>query len=112
MSMHDDPTAPDPTAAWDTIPLRPSNPSPPAPVLAWPGGKRAALFLSVDVDAETAWTDDDPARTDHLVSLSFGGYEGRVGTAKMLELFRQLGLTGLGGGGLSGDVRGDPARWA
>jgi peptidoglycan/xylan/chitin deacetylase (PgdA/CDA1 family) len=93
MSMHDDPTAPDPTAAWDTIPLRPSNPAPPAPVLAWPGGKRAALFLSVDVDAETAWTDDDPARTDHLVSLSFGGYEGRVGTAKMLELFRQLGLT-------------------
>ena len=88
MSTQDDPTAP-----WDAIPLRPSNPSPPAPLLAWPGGKRAALFLSVDVDAETAWTDDDPARRDHLVSLSFGGYEGRVGTAKMLELFRQLGLT-------------------
>jgi peptidoglycan/xylan/chitin deacetylase (PgdA/CDA1 family) len=61
-------------------------------VVPWPGGKRAALFLSVDVDAETAWTDDDPRRGDHLVSLSFGGYEGRVGTAKMLELFAQLGV--------------------
>ncbi|MCX7384534.1 MAG: polysaccharide deacetylase [Alphaproteobacteria bacterium] len=78
--------------AWEGIPPHPSNPSPAAPPLAWPGGRRAALFLSVDVDAETAWTDDDPTRTDHLVSLSFGGYEGRVGTAKMLELFRQLGV--------------------
>ncbi|MCC6717548.1 MAG: polysaccharide deacetylase [Acetobacteraceae bacterium] len=78
---------------WRTIPTLPSNPSPPAPVCAWPHGHHAALFLSVDVDAETAWTDDDPTRTGHLVSLSFGGYEARVGTGKMLELFRQLGLS-------------------
>ena len=80
------------TPAWDAIPPRPSNPSPPAPPHPWPAGKRAALFLSVDVDAETAWTDDDPKRTDTLVALSFGGYEARIGTAKMLELFRDLGL--------------------
>ncbi len=80
------------TAAWDAIAPRPSNPSAPAPLLAWPAGKRAALFLSVDVDAETAWTDDDPKRTDNLVGLSFGGYEARIGTAKMLDLFRDLGL--------------------
>ena len=80
------------TEAWDAIAPRPSNPSDPAPVRPWPGGARAALFLSVDVDAETAWTDDDPRRGDNLVGLSFGGYEGRVGTAKMLELFRDLGL--------------------
>ena len=32
-------------------------------------------------------------RGRYLVSLSFGGYEARVVTAKMLELFRQLGLS-------------------
>lgn len=80
--------------AWRALAPRPSNPAAPAPMLAWPGGKRAALFLSVDVDAETAWTDDDPARVGHLVSLSFGGYEGRVGTAQMLALFGQLGVRG------------------
>lgn len=80
------------THAWNALPARPSNPSGPAPAPRWPGDARAALFLSVDVDAETAWTDDDPGRRGHLVSLSFGGYEARVGTAKMLALFRELGL--------------------
>ena len=40
------------------------------------------MFLSFDVDAETAWTAKDPARYQELVTMSFGGFEARVGTAK------------------------------
>ncbi len=74
------------------IPVAPANRAPPAPEYPWPGGHRAAMFLSVDVDAESAWTSKDPAHAARLVTMSFGGYEARVGTPKMLELLRQKGL--------------------
>lgn len=74
------------------IPVAPANQAPPAPEYPWPGGHRAAMFLSVDVDAESAWTSKDPAHAARLVTMSFGGYEARVGTPKMLELLRQKGL--------------------
>jgi peptidoglycan-N-acetylglucosamine deacetylase len=78
--------------AWDSVPIRPANMAGPAPEIAWPQGKRAAMFLSFDVDAESAWTGKDPAHAERLVTMSFGGYEARVGTPKLLELLRQLGL--------------------
>ena len=56
------------------------------------GRFRAAMFLSFDVDAESAWTSKDPAHAERLVTMSFGGYEARVGTPKLLELLRDLGL--------------------
>jgi peptidoglycan/xylan/chitin deacetylase (PgdA/CDA1 family) len=74
------------------VPLRPANPAPPAPAYPWPAPHTAALFLSVDVDAEAAWTSKDPAHAERLVTMSYGGFEARVGTPKLLELFRQLGL--------------------
>ena len=77
---------------WATVPPHPANRAPPAPRYLWPHNHRAALFLSIDVDAESAWTGKDPAHADRLVTMSFGGYEARVGTPKMLELLRQLGL--------------------
>lgn len=74
------------------IPLRPSNQAAPAPVFPWPAFHRAAMLLSFDVDAESAWTGDDPAHAELLVTMSYGGYEARVGTPKLLELLAQLGL--------------------
>jgi peptidoglycan/xylan/chitin deacetylase (PgdA/CDA1 family) len=78
--------------SWANVPLAPANKAPPAPVFPWPGRFRAAMFLSFDVDAESAWTSKDPAHAERLVTMSFGGYEARVGTPKLLELLRDLGL--------------------
>ena len=75
-----------------TVPIRPANPAPPAPLFPWPDGKSCALFLSLDVDAEAAWTSKDPAMAERLVTMSFGGYEARVGVPMLLELLRRLGL--------------------
>jgi len=78
--------------ALDSIPMRPANLAGPAPLFDWPGNYKAAMFLSLDVDAETAWTSKDAAHAERLVTMSFGGYEARVGMPKLLELFRQLEL--------------------
>ena len=75
-----------------SIPLRPANLAPPAPVFPWPGSHTSAMFLSFDVDAESAWTGKDPSHAERLVTMSFGGFEARVGTPKLLELLEQLGL--------------------
>ncbi len=74
------------------VPLRPANLAPLAPAYPWPAPFTSALFLSVDVDAEAAWTSKDPAHAARLVTMSYGGFEARVGTPKLLELFRQFGL--------------------
>ncbi len=74
------------------VPLRPANLAPPAPAYPWPAPFTSALLLSVDVDAEAAWTSKDPAHAGRLVTMSYGGFEARVGTPKLLELFRQFGL--------------------
>ena len=78
--------------ALDRIPSTPANMAPPAPVYPWPAPYTAAMFLSFDVDAESAWTGKDPAHAERLVTMSFGGFEARVGTPKLLELLDQLGL--------------------
>ncbi|WP_316176992.1 MULTISPECIES: polysaccharide deacetylase [unclassified Bradyrhizobium] len=74
------------------IPLIPANTAPPAPDYPWPAPYRAAMFLSFDIDAESAWTSKDPAHAARLVTMSFGGYEARVGTPKLLELLAELDL--------------------
>jgi peptidoglycan-N-acetylglucosamine deacetylase len=73
----------------DQIPLAPANRAPLAPEFPWPGGHKAAVFLSFDVDCETAWTNRDPARYGELVTMSYGGYEARVGLRKVLELLAE-----------------------
>lgn len=72
------------------FPHRIANPSDPAPEFPWPEGKRCAVFPAFDVDAETAWLQYDPKNTDRLVTLSFGGYEERVGVPKILEYLRSV----------------------
>jgi peptidoglycan/xylan/chitin deacetylase (PgdA/CDA1 family) len=74
------------------IPFHPSNEAAPALDFPWPDNKRAAMFLSFDVDAESAFTAHNPTNADRLVAMSFGGYEARVGTPKLLELLDQLDL--------------------
>jgi peptidoglycan/xylan/chitin deacetylase (PgdA/CDA1 family) len=68
---------------------RPANPAPPAPEFPWPDGKRCALFPGFDVDAESVWLGMDRRNADRLVTMSYGGYEARVGIPKLLELLAQ-----------------------
>ena len=78
--------------ALDAIPLAASNQAGPAPEYPWPSPYGAAMFLSFDVDAESAWTSKDPAHAERLITMSYGGFEARVGTPKLLELLEQLDL--------------------
>jgi len=75
-----------------SIPLVPANTAPPAPDYPWPRPYTSAMFLSFDVDAESAWTSKDAAHAQRLITMSYGGYEARVGTPKLLELLDQLDL--------------------
>jgi len=70
---------------------RPANPAPPAPDFAWPDGKQSAFFLGFDVDAESVWLGIDRRNAERLVTMSYGGYEARVGIPKLLELLARHG---------------------
>ena len=69
-----------------SIPLVPSNTAPPAPDYPWPTPYTSAMFLWFDVDAESAWTSKDALHAQRLITMSYGGYEARVGTPKLLQL--------------------------
>ena len=73
-----------------SIPHVPANTAAPAPEFPWPNGARCAVIPSFDVDAETAWTAMDPRHVDRLVTLSFGGYDVRVGVPKILDYLRSI----------------------
>jgi peptidoglycan/xylan/chitin deacetylase (PgdA/CDA1 family) len=75
-----------------SIPLVPSNTAAPAPDYPWPAPYTSAMFLSFDVDAESAWTSKDALHAQRLITMSYGGYEARVGTPKLLQLLDQLEL--------------------
>ncbi|MCJ8140853.1 polysaccharide deacetylase family protein [Falsirhodobacter halotolerans] len=81
-----------PNRTLDTLPRRPANMAPPAPEYPWPEGFTSAMFLSFDVDAESVWTAKDPDHFDRLVTMSFGGFEARVGTPRLLEMLDRLDL--------------------
>jgi peptidoglycan/xylan/chitin deacetylase (PgdA/CDA1 family) len=72
------------------IPPKPANLADPAPNYPWPDGKRCAVIPAFDVDAESPWLIMDPKNVDRLVTLSFGGYESRVGVPKILEYLRSV----------------------
>lgn len=71
---------------------RPLNPAAKAPEMTWPNGARSALFIGFDVDAETAWIGNNPSNVDRMVTTSHGGYDARVGIARILGLMDELGL--------------------
>lgn len=62
--------------------------------MIWPNGAKSALFIGFDVDAETAWIGNNPSNVDRMVTTSHGGYDARVGIAKILELMAELDLKG------------------
>ena len=74
------------------IPPKPANLADPAPDFPWPAGKRCAVIPAFDVDAESPWLIMDPKNVDRLVTLSFGGYEARVGVPKILEYLRSVDI--------------------
>ena len=76
----------------DSIPVRPAHAAGPAPDYPWPEPYRAAMFLSFDIDGESAWTSKDAAHAERMVTMSWGAFEARVGVPKLLELLDQLGL--------------------
>ena len=80
------------TKSWAGVPLHPANTAGPAPAFPWPATFSSAMFLSFDIDAESAWTGKDPAHAERLITMSYGGFEARVGTPKLLELLEQLDL--------------------
>lgn len=74
------------------IPPRPFNAAAPAPAPRWPNGAKSALFIGFDVDGETAWLGNNPGNANRLVTVSHGGYDARVGIAKVLELLDELSM--------------------
>src|SRR5258706_16058106 len=73
------------------IPIAPANTSV-VQVIPWPGAYTSAMFLSFDVDAESAWTGKEPAHAERLVAMSYGGDEGRGGTPHLFGVPAHLGL--------------------
>lgn len=71
---------------------RPLNPAPETPAMTWPNGAKSALFVGFDVDAETAWIGNNPSNVDRMVTTSHGGYDARVGIAKIVELMDMLSI--------------------
>lgn len=71
---------------------RPLNPAAAAPKMVWPNGAKSALFIGFDVDAETAWIGNNPSNVDRMVTTSHGGYDARVGIAKIVELMDELSV--------------------
>src|SRR5258708_22747390 len=78
--------------ALQSIPLTPANTAEPAPEYPWPKPYNSAMFLSFDVDAESAWTSKDAAHAQRLITMSYGGYEAPGRTPKLLEPLDQLDL--------------------
>ena len=60
----------------------------------WPHGRRCALTLTFDFDAETNWLSRDPANAKRPGTLSQGTYGARVGVPAVLSLLREEELTG------------------
>ena len=58
--------------ALQSIPLVPANTAPPAPNYPWPEPSTSAMFLSFDVDAESAWTSKDALHAERLITMSMG----------------------------------------
>lgn len=61
---------------------------------SWPNGARCAVMLTFDFDAETLWLSRDADNARRPGVLSQGAYGGKVGVPKILELLREVDLTG------------------
>jgi peptidoglycan/xylan/chitin deacetylase (PgdA/CDA1 family) len=57
--------------------------------MRWPGGKRSAVFIGVDVDAETLWLSRDPRNAEKPATLSIGTFSAKVGVPLLLDLLKE-----------------------
>jgi len=62
--------------------------------IVWPEGKRCAVCLTFDFDAESSWLAREPENIGRLATLSQGRYGAKVGVPKILELLHEEGLKG------------------
>lgn len=53
---------------------------------AWPDGKRIAVMLAFDLDAETMWTTRGDGNADHITNLSRGAYGPKQGVPRILNM--------------------------
>lgn len=56
--------------------------------VAWPDGKRVAVMLTFDFDADTLWLSRDPENALRPGTVSQGQYGAKVGVPKILETLR------------------------
>lgn len=52
----------------------------------WPDGKRIAVMLGFDLDAETMWTTRGDGNQDHITNLSRGAYGPKQGIPRILRM--------------------------
>jgi peptidoglycan/xylan/chitin deacetylase (PgdA/CDA1 family) len=62
------------------------------PPIRWPRGIRAAVCLTFDLDAETAWISRDPENLHRLAVMSQGAYGPKVGVPLLLDFLERNGL--------------------
>lgn len=60
--------------------------------MQWPNGKRLALCLSFDIDAETLWLTRNPINYHHPVHISRGRYSVKQGIPRILRLLESEGV--------------------
>jgi peptidoglycan/xylan/chitin deacetylase (PgdA/CDA1 family) len=60
--------------------------------IAWPGGKRCAVVLTVNFDAELFWLRLDPSVVDRPKTRSVGEYGARRGAARLLDALATAGV--------------------
>jgi peptidoglycan-N-acetylglucosamine deacetylase len=61
---------------------------------SWPGGRRGALALTFDVDAESAILAVDPAYAARLTTMSHQAYGPKVGVPRILRMLERTGVRG------------------
>lgn len=60
--------------------------------LQWPDGKRIAVMLAFDLDAETMWTTRGDGNAGHITNLSRGAYGPKQGVPRILNMLDSFGL--------------------
>tara|TARA_R110002020_G_scaffold191627_2_gene391410 strand:- start:364 stop:1203 length:840 start_codon:yes stop_codon:yes gene_type:complete len=60
--------------------------------VTWPDGKRVAVMLTFDFDADTLWLSRDPENAMRPGTVSQGQYGAKVGVPKILETLKDAGV--------------------
>ena len=55
-------------------------------MITWPNGKRIAVMMAFDLDAETMWTTRGDGNADHITNLSRGVYGPKQGVPRILNM--------------------------